>query len=204
MSAFFHLGSFSDLVPWLLVHGYWIMFVAMLIEGPVVTAAAAFAYAMGYFDLAAIFVLSLLGDIVADVIYYAIGYWGRMTVVEKYGHWVGLSHERLRRIGRLVDQHAGKTMLVLKLTPFIPTPGLMLIGATRMKLSKFTFISASITLPKTVIFMAAGFYFGVAYQTFSKTFGYISMGIIGVILLVVLYQSYQGLSNRIAARIEKL
>ncbi len=84
MDIFLHSLTFSAATQWVLMHGYWVIFLAMLIEGPVVTAAAAFAVALGYFNLWAIFGLSLAGDLVADIIYYAIGYWGRITVVERF------------------------------------------------------------------------------------------------------------------------
>ena len=135
-------------LQWVLAHGYWLMFLAMLVEGPIITAAASFAVALGYFNIAYVFGLSLLGDLVADVIYYAVGYWGRMTLVARYGHYVGLSTERMLHIERLLQANGIKTLVALKLTPFIPTPGLMLVGVARMRLSKFTLISMLITIPK--------------------------------------------------------
>jgi membrane protein DedA with SNARE-associated domain len=199
-----HAASFAFIAQWLLAHGYWIMFIAMLVEGPVVTAAAAFMYTQGYFGLAAIFTLSLLGDIVADIAYYAIGYWGRITFVERYGHWVGLSEHRLKRMERLMNDHAGKTLLALKLTPFLPTPGLMLVGATRMSVTKFITICLLIIIPKSILFMLVGYYFGQGYNTFSTYFGYGGTAIALVVLAVIVYQSYQRASARIGSAIEEL
>ena len=76
----FNITSFASAFSWVIAHGYPLMFVAMLIEGPIVTAAATFAVVFGYFNISMIFVLSILGDIVADVIYYIIGYFSRIQV----------------------------------------------------------------------------------------------------------------------------
>ncbi len=189
-------------LQWVIAHGYWLMFVAMLIEGPIITAAATFAFALGYFDLVIVFILSLLGDLVADVIYYAIGYWGRISIVERYGHHFGLTNERMEKIERHLEQHGGKTLVALKLAPFIPTPGLMLVGVARMRLSKFTLISALITVPKTILFMVVGYYFGRMYDTFSKDFGYASMAVAVLILLYSFSKLYQRSAGRLGAAIE--
>lgn len=187
MSAFFaNFASFTATFQWVLAHGYWFIFLAMLVEGPIITAAAAFAAALGYFNLFTIFLLSIAGDLVADVIYYAIGYWGRMAVVERFGHRVGLSKERLLHIEQLLHAHAWRTLLALKLTPILPTPGLMLVGATKMPLRKYTFISLMIILPKSLIFLLTGYFFGTQYDRLSK---YVNNGayvIVGVILAIIL------------------
>jgi membrane protein DedA with SNARE-associated domain len=199
-----HAINFAFVAQWMILHGYAIMFVAMLVEGPIVTAAAAFMYTQGYFSLAAIFALSLLGDIVADIIYYIIGYWGRITVVERYGHWVGLSQSRLQRMEHLMHQHAGKTLLALKLTPFLPTPGLMLVGATRMPLMQFISTCLLIIIPKSLLFMIVGYYFGKGYSTFSTYFGYGGTAIALAVLAIIVYQSYRRASARIGSAIEDL
>ena len=197
-------ADMTVVLGWVINHGYWLMFLAMLIEGPIITAAAAFSFALGYFTLPAIFVLSLLGDLVADIIYYAIGYWGRISLVERYGHYFGLTNERMERIEHHLEAHGGKTLLALKLAPFIPTPGLMLVGVARMRLPKFTLISLAITIPKTILFMIVGYYFGQAYSTFSKDFGYASMGIAVIILLYMFYKAYQKSAEKIGESIEKI
>ena len=205
MTEIFHLSSFSGVLQWTLTHGYWLIFVGMLVEGPVVTAASSFAVALGYFNISMIFILALLGDLVADVVYYAIGYWGRITLVERFGGKVGLTKERMERMEKLMKRNAGKTMLALKLTPIIPTPGLMLIGTTRMPLRKFASISLSISLPKTIVFMLVGYYFGRSYDKISRYInnsGYLI--VIAVILIFVINHYWGKISARVGKKIEKL
>jgi membrane protein DedA with SNARE-associated domain len=143
-------ASLNTALTWIIHHGYWLMLIAMLIEGPIITAAAAFAVALGYFDLTAVFLLSLAGDLLADVAYYGIGWVGRKQLAERWGHRVGLTTERMQHMEKLLEQHTVKTILILKLTPVLPTPGLILVGALRIPIRKFTLISLLITLPKTI------------------------------------------------------
>lgn len=192
-------------VQWVLAHGYWVIFLGMLIEGPVVTAAAAFAAALGFFNLAAIFGLSLAGDLVADVAYYAIGYLGRITLVERFGHYFGLTHDRIMRMENLMRIHPIKTLLALKLTPVLPTPGLMLVGATKMDLKKFTVISLLITLPKSLVFMIIGYFFGQQYDKLSKYVNNGSYIVVGVIILIIIINYlWIKFSARVGRSLEKL
>jgi len=205
MTSLLHSASFAVTVQWVLHHGYWFLFVAMLIEGPIVTAAAGFAAALGYFDPLFVFILSLLGDLVADILYYAIGYWGRLAFVERWGHKFGLTTERMKRMEQLLQTHAVKTLLALKLTPILPTPGLMLVGATKMDLRKFTIISLLITLPKSLAFMLIGYFFGQQYDKLSR---YVTNGtylIVAAIALIFLINYLWGkFSARVGSKIEKL
>src|SRR5512140_1915224 len=109
------LATFSGAFQWIIAHGYLLMFVIMVVEGPVITAAAAFASALGYFNLYLVFLLSILGNLVPDVIYYAIGYWGRKRLVNKYGHYLGLSDTRILHLENLSEKHAGKALTLIKL-----------------------------------------------------------------------------------------
>jgi membrane protein DedA with SNARE-associated domain len=203
--SIWHLATFSAAFSWVIAHGYPLMFIAMLIEGPIVTAAASFAVVFGYFSLPIIFLLSLLGDIVADIIYYVIGYFSRIKVVEKFGHHFGLTTSRMERIEHLLNNHPIKTLIALKLTPVLPTPGLMIVGATQMPIKKFITICSAIILPKTIFFMIVGYYFGAAYDMIVKRFEKGSLiAIIIIATVIAIYIGFNRLSAYIAKRIEKL
>lgn len=204
MDILFHSLNFSGVVQWTLIHGYWIILVAMIIEGPIVTSAAAFASVAGYFNLFYVFILSLLGDVIGDIIYYAMGYWGRIKLVERFGHKFGLSKERLEKIDKLLNEHPVKTLLALKLNPITPAPGLMLVGSTKMSLRKFITISLAITLPKSVLFIILGYYFANLYDLIAY-YGNFGFAIAFVIILsFIALRIYRKVSYRIANRIEKI
>lgn len=198
-------ASFTAAFEWVVHHGYILMFVAMLIEGPIITSAAAFAVALGYFDLTAVFFLSLAGDLVADLIYYAIGYVGRKGLAERWGHKVGLTTARMEHMERLLTQHTVKTIVVLKLTPVLPTPGLMLTGAMRIPVKKFTIICLLITLPKTIIFMLLGYYSGYLFHSSSSLVRHADWVLFGIGALLVLASIVNNkLSAKIGKKIERI
>jgi membrane-associated protein len=173
-------ASSNSTLAWIESAGYFGLFIAMCVEGPLITAAAAFAAALGYIDIWAVLVLSLLGDIIPDFLYYAIGYFSRASVIERYGHRFGLTHKRMLRLEHLLKTHPIKTLIVTKLV--FATPGLMVVGMARMSPRTYGILCALITLPKTLLFMFIGYYFGAAYTTIST---YLQNGLYFIVFSVV-------------------
>jgi membrane protein DedA with SNARE-associated domain len=199
------LTTFAGASQWIMTHGYSLMFLAMLIEGPTITAAAAFAAAVGFFNIYIVFILSIFGDVVADIIYYAIGYWGRFSVVNKFGHRFGLSTLRMGKIEDLLKQHTIKTMIAIKSTPVLAFPGLMLVGAAKMPIGRFILWCFLITLPKALFFVIIGYYFGYMYNTISR---YVENGsliiLVFAVSIFVIYMIYKKVSASLAEKIEKI
>lgn len=197
--------TFADAVTFVSGHGYVLVFLAMLIEGPIVTAAAAFASALGYFHLGFIITLSILADLTADILYYSIGYGGRMAIVEKYGHYVGITEQRIQTIEQLLHKHVWKTLIAIKIIPGLATAGLIIAGGTKIKLRKFATISLAITVPKSLVFVALGFYSGQAHLLAYQYFHYGQYGLF-VAFLIILFMNafYQKVSAFIGKKIEKV
>ncbi len=181
--------SFAAITQWILQQGYTVMFILMLIEGPVVTAAGAFAAAFSYFHLWAVFLLSILGNLIPDVIFYAMGYWGRHTFIDKYGHYFGVTKERITMAEKLAANHTGKSLFAIKMIPFIAAPGLIIVGASKMDLKKYIWWSIAITVPSSLFYLLIGYYFGAAYGTIDHYLhlGYYLLGATIIIVLTILY-----------------
>lgn len=196
--------TFAGALAWVMAHGYGLLFLALLIEGPIITAAASFAAALGYFNLVAVFVLALLGDLLADFLFYTIGYFSRLTLIEHYGHRLGMTHARMMTLQSLLDRHAGKTIVAIKLAPFLPAAGLIVVGSSHMSFRKFAFVSFAITLPKVLSFMMIGFYFGYLYDTASRYLGYGTYLALAALLLFIIRYGYLRITASISKEIEEI
>ncbi len=183
--------GFQGTVQWILHHGYPLLFIVMLIEGPVVTAAGAFVAALHYFNVWIVLLLSILANLIPDLVYYAIGYWGRENFLNKYGHYVGITKGRIATVEKLAKRHSGKSLFAIKMIPLLATPGLIIVGATKMDIKKYAFWSAAITIPTSLIYLILGYYFGTAYDTIDHYLhigGYVIAGAVVVILIVAYVQ----------------
>ncbi len=181
--------TFTAITQWILRQGYTLMFVLMLIEGPVVTAAGAFAAALSYFQLWIVFALSILANLIPDAVYYAMGYWGRHRFIDQYGHYFGLTKQRIAAAEKLANKHTVKSLVAIKMIPFLATPGLIIVGASKMDIRKYILWSIVITVPSSLVYLLIGYYFGAAYSTIDRYLhlGYYLFAATIAIVFIVLY-----------------
>jgi membrane protein DedA with SNARE-associated domain len=107
----------SETLDWVIQHGYLVMFLIMLVEGPVITASAALAAALGYFDVFVVFGISFFANFLEDFVYYGFGNWGGQHVLDKYGERVGIPKAQRDRAAQFIDNHAGKWLFFVKTVP---------------------------------------------------------------------------------------
>jgi len=197
-------ANFATILHWLTHHSYPVMLLGMIVEGPIITSAAAFATTLGYFNLAIISVLAIMGDVIGDFVAYWIGYVGRITVVRKFGHRFGISEERMEKLKRLLEKHPGKILLAIKISPFLPVPGIITIGSTHLPFKKFVLIDTLIILPKTLVFILLGYFFGHAYD---KIYKYLNNGAYAFLIILVaaslVYYVYKKITAKISKDLEK-
>jgi membrane protein DedA with SNARE-associated domain len=189
-------SSFSVILPWILANGYLMIFAAIIIGGPIFISAAAFAAALGYLNIYLIFSLAFFGELVVDVILYLIGYISRAGVVEKFGHYFGLTNLRISKLEKFLLEHTWKALFVIKYSPIIPMPGFVITGAAKLKFRKFFYILLALSLPKAVFFTVIGYFFGKAYDKLTSYFYY---GQYFIVIVIVLF----GAINYLFARISK-
>ncbi len=198
------LSNFQQVLDWVIANGYWLMFLAMCIEGPTITTAGAFGAALGYFNPFVVFALSIMGDVVPDSLYYWMGRWGRLSLATKISKKFGISEKRILDLEEHIKLHGGKTVAVLKYTPILATPGLMLVGAMKMEWWKYIKTVLVVTSQRTVVLMILGYFFGRTYDIGK----YIKYGavvplviLLAYVMLMWLYGKY---SKRIAVKLEKI
>jgi len=181
------VSNHASILTFLQSQGYLIVFLAMFIEGPVITLAAAFAASMDYFNVYIIFLLSFLSRFILDSIFFLIGRLGRRKSTENYIHKLGLNESQIQKIESGFQKHFGKSLIMIKITPFISIPGIILAGFMKNKIKKFVFFDILINLITSAIFTLLGFYFGVAMNPLVKYFklgGYAFLVLIPLIIIL--------------------
>ena len=192
------LTTFEGALAFVQTQGYIIIFLIMIIEGPIITTAASFAASLGYLNIWIIFALAVLGDLTGDTIYYAIGYFGRHKIIERYEHLFKASRKLIARTENHFKNHLGKTLLIAKITPFA-VPTLILAGASKVPLKKYITWCMIIILPKTIFFTATGFFFGYLTNSLLKYYndaGYVLVAL--VVGVVLIYWGSRKIFNMIA------
>lgn len=153
-----------DLVEHLLhQYGYAILFLAVVVEGPMATIVGAFVASQGYLDIYVTYAIAAAGDLFSDLLYYGIGRVSRMDWLARLLHPLGITAERHALAAHYFDRHGAKMLLFAKYTQ----TGLLILpasGAARMPVGRFLRYSAVGALPKTLLLVLVGDFFGYAYR----------------------------------------
>lgn len=181
------VGSFSATLPLLQGSGYVVIFLLMLVEGPIITAAASFLASQGLFNIYAIFLISFFGNFIPDMFFYGMGRAGRYTFIKKYNKYTGLKKASVEKTGNYFKKNSGKAIILFKLMPFTGILGVFSAGTARVPLKKFILIDAIFNFSSAVVFTLAGFYFGRAFGMISPHLGSVFFGMAIIFLLFWLF-----------------
>ncbi len=142
--------------------GYFVMFGLMVLEGPLVTIAAAFLASMGIFDIYIVAILWWLGDLIGDLLFFCIGRYG-FRIFEKKTHAKDKKTEEtfFTRLDSMLHKNLLITLLTIKITPYAPPIGISYIW--RSKVSFFRYIRASFISCLPIPLLAIFLWFNIGY-----------------------------------------
>ncbi len=183
---------------WLLHYRYLALFPITIIEGPIITVIAGFLSAQGYLSAFLVYPLAVAGDLVGDTIYYLIGRLGREKFILRWGKFLNISLERVAKLEKHFEKHSGKTLIFGKLTQLIGSLILTAAGVAKVPLKKFWWFNFLATLPKSLVLLLIGYFFGKFYKEINTYFTYtgiVSLAVTG--LLIVAYLAMINLGKKI-------
>ena len=172
----------------LTAYKYLFLFPIVVVEGPIITVIAGFLSSIGIFNIFIAFAVVVVGDIVGDVAYFALGYYGRQRFVTRWGRFLGITLERLEQLEKHFEKHSGKTLLIGKLSQGIGGAVLVAAGMAKVPLRKLVLYDFLPTLPKSIILLLIGYYAGESYVKISSYFDYAAIGtIVASVIFIVVY-----------------
>jgi|SRR5665213_3605831 len=166
--------------------GYFFLFLIAIVEGPIVTIIGAFLASQGYFNVFAVFAVVTVGDLFGEFLLYGFGRLGRTGALASVRRYLGMTGERFVRLERYVDKHGVKILFVAKYTQ----TGLLALpasGAARMPLGKFLFYNTLATLPKSLVLVLVGYFFGYAYNRIDGYLAKASLVMFGLLCVAAAY-----------------
>jgi membrane protein DedA with SNARE-associated domain len=167
-------------------YGYILLFVIAVIEGPIITIVGAFLAGLGYFNIFAVFAVVSAGDLFGDILYYALGRLGTINALAGLRRALGITTERLAQMKQYIERHGAKILLFAKFTQ----TGILALpasGAARMPFGQFLWINILGTLPKSLVLVLVGFFFGYAYERIDGYFAKASLVIAGLVCIAGAY-----------------
>lgn len=164
-------------------YGYFILLPIAVIEGPIITVIGAFLASLGFLNVFIVYGVVVAGDLVGDIIFYAIGRWGGRTFLEKWGKYFGISLDDVSHLESHFEKQGGKTILFGKWTHFVGIAVLVAAGIAKTPFRRFLLINFLGSLPKSLAFLIIGYYFGQAYRQINEYFGYATLSIFFVVIV---------------------
>lgn len=172
------------LLQFLSDYGYWIMVPLMAIEGPVVTILAAFLASLGTFNIYIIFILSVVGDILGDILWYWAGrLWG-MGFVHHVGKYVGITESLVKKMEKFFSRHGGKTIFAVKSTTGLCWATFIAAGIAKMPFERFVWYSFLGGIFWSAFLVAMGYFFGEFYQEIAQKIKHAGWLILAIAIVV--------------------
>lgn len=182
--------------------GYWIMIPLMIIEGPIVTIIASMLAKLGAFNIFLIFIISVLGDMIGDIILYYLGYVFGNKFVEKIGKYLGISDNLILKMEKYFEKHGGKTIFTVKSTTGLCWATFAAAGIIKMDFRKFLKFSFLGGITWSGFLVTIGYFYGYMWaelRNYIKIAGWISVALAIIsISIIQIYKKYQ--SNKIINR----
>ena len=172
-------------------YGLWILAPFAIIEGPIVTVIAAYLARMGYMSVAGVYLVCVLGDLVGDGLYYAIGRYGMNILPLRWLNRLGLTEARKLALGEHFAAKGGRTLLFGKWTHSTGLPIMLASGMAHMNFASYLGYNLIGTIPKTALFMALGYFIGHAYASIDTYIARVSLALLAAALVAALYVWYR-------------
>ena len=187
----------SEIIPRLIHYKYLILFPIIAIEGPIATVLAGFLASLGFMNFFVAYAVIVAGDLAGDSLYFALGYWGREKLIRRWGKYLGITMERVERLEKHFRSHSGKTLIIGKLSHVFGVVVLLAAGLAKIKFRDFLKFDFIATIPKSLILILTGYYFGKAAIRSIKSLDAVALQTLFVaILLIAIYFAIKKMAKK--------
>lgn len=95
---------------------YPLLFILAVVEGPFIMTFAGFLLKLGVLSFIPTFISLGLGDIVGDMAWYGLGYWGGKKNVKRLGKYLSMSESLIEKIEATLVRYQGRIIFFSKVT----------------------------------------------------------------------------------------
>jgi membrane protein DedA with SNARE-associated domain len=181
--------SLSHVLQLLLHYKYELLFPLAVVEGPITTVLGGFLASSHHLNIYAVFLIVVLGDLIEDTFFYVLGRLGGVRLARTYGHYIGITEQRILNLEQHFVKHTGKTLIVGKITHGLGFTVLFSAGTAKVPYPKFMVYNLVSVMLKSLILVVVGYYFGYAYERIDAYLNYSTyiLLVLAALLLVGYY-----------------
>lgn len=188
----------------LYTYSYLVLFPLVVIEGPVVTIITGFLVSLGFMDFIPAYITIVSGDLAGDILYYSAGRWWLNKTYKGVLKFLNINLKFVHKLEEAIKKNKGLFLFFGKLSHAIGGIILFAAGSAGISMREFLEFNFLATLPKSLILLGVGYYFGSTVSSFRKALDYSVLGLfIFTLILLGLYFAVTYLSNKFLKKLEK-
>lgn len=186
----------------LLLYKYLIAFPLAIIEGPIIMVACGFLLRLGAFSFWPIYLALMLGDFVADIGWYFVGYYGARKFADRWGKYFSITPESLEKLETLFHHHQSKILFISKITMGFgfALATLIAAGMARVPLKKYALFNFLGGFVWTALLIGTGYFFGHLYTLIDKSFKVAFVIFLCLMLVMALYGAGKYFKTHVAKK----
>jgi membrane protein DedA with SNARE-associated domain len=170
------------------------VFVLMLLESaciPVPSEAtmlfAGFNVSNGEYSLFAATAVGSVANLVGSWIAYAVGYYGRIDILEKHGSKLHIKKSHLEWADRWFERHGDATVFFSRMLPIIRTFISLPAGVARMPFWRFSALTLAGCVPWVFMLTFIGKQAGDRWESWKDSLHYVDYAVVAAIVVGILY-----------------
>jgi membrane protein DedA with SNARE-associated domain len=179
------------------------IFILMLVESaciPVPSEAtmlfAGFNVSEGHYGLIAVVLVGSFANLVGSWIAYAIGYYGRIDILEKHGRKLHIKPSHLAWADRWFEKHGDATVFFTRMLPIVRTFISLPAGVARMPFWRFTIFTFAGCLPWVFALTFIGKQVGERWEDWKDSLHYVDYAVAALIVAGVVFLIVQNRRKR--------
>ena len=148
---------------------------------------AGFNVSDGEYSLVAVTLVGSLANLVGSWIAYAVGYYGRVDILEKHGRKLHIKPSHLAWADRWFEKYGSWTVFLTRMLPIIRTFISLPAGVARMPFWRFTALTAAGCLPWIFMLTLIGREVGDRWESWKDSLHYVDYAVAALIVLAIVY-----------------
>ena len=157
---------------------------------------AGFNVARGEYSMFAVVAVGTFANVVGSWIAYAVGYYGRVDILEKHGKKFHVKPSHLRQADDWFAKYGSATVFFTRMLPIVRTFISLPAGVARMPFWRFTILTTLGCIPWILMLTYIGFQVGDRWESWKDSLHYIDYVVAAAIVLGAIYLFIRWRRNR--------
>ena len=148
---------------------------------------AGFNVSAGHYSLFEAVAVGSVANLVGSWIAYAVGYYGRVDILEKHGGKVGIKKSHIQQADRWFERHGDATVFFTRMLPIVRTFISLPAGVARMPFWRFSALTLAGCVPWVLMLTYIGKVSGDNWEKWKNNLHYVDYAVVALIVAGIVY-----------------